>query len=73
MVQEFRFIWKLWFSISEVAVPFVHSSSYVIQAEVTQRLSIATEAANRSATVQSHEDLARKLKVIYCFSCHIFV
>ncbi|KAJ1291545.1 hypothetical protein BS78_02G323500 [Paspalum vaginatum] len=31
-------------------------------AEVTQRLSIAKEAANRSATVQSHEDLARKLK-----------
>ncbi|XP_066391061.1 protein FREE1-like isoform X1 [Miscanthus floridulus] len=31
-------------------------------AEVTQRLSIATEAANRSAIVQSHEDLARKLK-----------
>jgi predicted RNA-binding Zn-ribbon protein involved in translation (DUF1610 family) len=31
-------------------------------AEVTQRLSIAKEAANRSATVQSHEDLAKKLK-----------
>ncbi|XP_040382342.1 protein FREE1 [Oryza brachyantha] len=31
-------------------------------AEVSQRLSIAQEAANRSATVQSHEDLARKLK-----------
>ncbi|XP_062187219.1 protein FREE1-like isoform X2 [Phragmites australis] len=31
-------------------------------AEVTQRLSIAKEAANRSVTVQSHEDLARKLK-----------
>ncbi|TVU01246.1 hypothetical protein EJB05_53285 [Eragrostis curvula] len=31
-------------------------------AEVTQRLSIAKEAVNRSATVQSHEDLARKLK-----------
>ncbi|KAL5197024.1 hypothetical protein ABZP36_000536 [Zizania latifolia] len=31
-------------------------------AEVSQRLSIAHEAANRSATVQSHEDLARKLK-----------
>ncbi|KAL6656821.1 hypothetical protein ACP70R_004601 [Stipagrostis hirtigluma subsp. patula] len=31
-------------------------------AEVTQRLSIAKETANRSATVQSHEDLARKLK-----------
>uniref|UniRef100_A0A804M7P7 FYVE-type domain-containing protein n=1 Tax=Zea mays TaxID=4577 RepID=A0A804M7P7_MAIZE len=35
--------------------------------EVTQRLSIAKDVANRSATVQSHEDLARKLKVIYCF------
>ncbi|KAL6856152.1 hypothetical protein ACP4OV_018954 [Aristida adscensionis] len=31
-------------------------------AEVTQRLSIAKEAANRPATGQSHEDLARKLK-----------
>ncbi|OEL13899.1 Protein FREE1 [Dichanthelium oligosanthes] len=31
-------------------------------AEVTQRLSMAKEAASRSATVQSHEDLARKLK-----------
>ncbi|KAL5684402.1 hypothetical protein ACJX0J_010787, partial [Zea mays] len=31
-------------------------------AEVTQRLSIAKDVANRSATVQSHEDLARKLK-----------
>ncbi|KAL5198154.1 hypothetical protein ABZP36_001666 [Zizania latifolia] len=31
-------------------------------AEVSQRLSIAQETANRSATVQSHEDLARKLK-----------
>jgi hypothetical protein len=48
-------------------MPCVHSSFYVVQAEVTQRLSIAKEAANRSATVQSHEDLARKLKVIYCF------
>lgn len=31
-------------------------------AEATQRLSIAKEAANRSASVRSHEDLARKLK-----------
>ncbi|GJN11273.1 hypothetical protein PR202_ga29452 [Eleusine coracana subsp. coracana] len=31
-------------------------------AEVTQRLSMAKETANRSATVQSHEDLARKIK-----------
>ncbi|CAN6183897.1 unnamed protein product [Urochloa humidicola] len=31
-------------------------------AEVTQRLGMAKEAASRSATVQSHEDLARKLK-----------
>ncbi|PUZ72595.1 hypothetical protein GQ55_2G407300 [Panicum hallii var. hallii] len=31
-------------------------------AEVTQRLSMAKEAASRSSTVQSHEDLARKLK-----------
>jgi hypothetical protein len=38
---------------------------YILQAEVTQRLSIAKEAVNRSATVQSHEDLARKLKVMY--------
>ncbi|KAI4967758.1 hypothetical protein ZWY2020_015096 [Hordeum vulgare] len=31
-------------------------------AEVSQRLSMAQEAANRSTTVQSHGDLARKLK-----------
>jgi predicted RNA-binding Zn-ribbon protein involved in translation (DUF1610 family) len=31
-------------------------------AEVSQRLSMAQEAAKRSATVQSHGDLARKLK-----------
>lgn len=31
-------------------------------AEVSQRLSMAQEAAQRSATVQSHGDLARKLK-----------
>jgi hypothetical protein len=41
----------------EVAMPCVHGSSYVIQAEVTQRLSIAKEAATRSTTVQSHEDV----------------
>jgi hypothetical protein len=38
---------------------------YILQAEITQRFSTAKEAANRSATVQSHEDLARKLKVMY--------
>jgi hypothetical protein len=45
-------------------VPCVHTLECFLfsQAEVSQRLSIAQEAANRSATVQSHEDLARKLK-----------
>jgi hypothetical protein len=47
--------------------------SYILQAEVTQRLSIAKEAANRSATVQSHEDLAKKLKVLYLDNIHFLL
>ena len=39
-------------------------NSYLSQAEVSQRLIMAEEAAKRSSTVQSHGDLARKLKVI---------
>lgn len=41
----------------------------IIQAEVTQRLSNAKEAASKPAGLQSHEDLARKLQVnnIYFF------
>lgn len=34
-----------------------------VQAEVSQRLSNAKEATNRNVSVQSHEDLARKLQV----------
>jgi hypothetical protein len=44
--------------------------SYILQAEVTQRLSMAKEATSRSATVQSHEDLARKLKVFLLTYMH---
>lgn len=34
------------------------------QAEVTQRLSNAKEAASKPAGLQNHEDLARKLQVV---------
>jgi len=44
---------------------------YILQAEVTQRLIIAKEAASRSATGQSHEDLARKLKVFTLSYVHL--
>jgi len=47
--------------------------SYILQAEVTQRLSMAKEAASRSATVQSHEDLARKLKVFPLSYIHLTI
>jgi len=50
------------------------------QAEVTQRLSRAKEAASRPVTPQSHEDLAKKLQVIDdvarsfgCLSTHFFL
>lgn len=36
----------------------------LFQAEVTHRLSNAKEAASRSAALESHEDLAKKLQVI---------
>lgn len=36
---------------------------YPLQAEVTQRLSNAKEAASKPAALQSHEDLAKKLQV----------
>lgn len=34
-----------------------------VQAEVSQRLSNAKESASRNMSLQSHEDLARKLQV----------
>lgn len=37
-----------------------------LQAEVTQRLTNSKEAANRSGSMLSHEDLAKKLKVTLC-------
>lgn len=37
---------------------------FTLQAEVTQRLSNAKEAANKPV-LQSHEDLARKIQVAY--------
>lgn len=36
---------------------------FPLQAEVTQRLSNAKEAASKSVGLQSHEDLAKKLQV----------
>lgn len=43
------------------------------QAEVTQRLSNAKEAANKSVGLQSHEDLAKKLQVINAFEYFVCV
>lgn len=39
--------------------------SSIVQAEVTQRLTNAKEAASRAASFHSHEDLARKLQVVF--------
>ena len=46
-----------------VVLCFSKIVDYPLQAEVTQRLSNAKEAANKPAALQSHEDLAKKLQV----------
>ena len=37
-----------------------------LQAEVTHRLTNAKELASKPAGLHSHEDLAKKLKVMFC-------
>lgn len=47
-----------------------------LQAEVSRRLSSAKETVNRSTGLQSHEDLAKKLQVLYYLnfpSLHVFL
>jgi len=63
----------LWLSLDLLYHVFIMAGSYILQAEVTQRLSMAKEAASRSATVQSHEDLARKLKVFPLSYIHLTI